>query len=216
MIRSLSLLVLASGVASFAFACGGSQPPPTSTPEPAPTAPTIGAATGAATAVADAPAPAATGAPATPAPTAPTAAPAATPGPTTLKGKLAGKDFDVKTAYAMMGAKPNQVLLELSNQPQSCAALAQTPGATKLGLVITWQDGTTVDPKTLKGGKQPEAYIMVFTKKFDNKDWKATGKVEVVRAPKKGGELGRVRFDTKAGADTLTGEIDVKVCGDLP
>jgi hypothetical protein len=212
MIRSLSLLALSSGVAALAFACGGSQPAPTSTPEPAPTsteatptAPSAPAPTATATTVATAPAPTAT---------ATAAAPVA--GPTTLKGKLGGKDFDVKTAYAMMGAKPNQVLLELTNQPQSCGALAQTAGATKLGLVLTWQEGTTVDPKTLKGGKQPEAYIMVFTKKFDNKDWKASGKVEVVRAPKKGGEFGRVRFDTKAGADTLTGEIDVKVCGDLP
>ncbi len=213
MIRTLSLLALSSGVAAFAFACGGSQPAPTTTPEPAPTgteaastAPTATAPASTATAVATAPVPTATAS----APVAPA------PGPTTLKGKLAGKDFDVKTAYAMMGAKPNQVLLELTNQPQSCGALAQTAGATKLGLVLTWKEGTTVDPKTLKGGKEPEAYIMVFTKKFDNKDWKASGKVEVVRAPKKGGELGRVRFDTKAGADTLTGEIDVKICGDLP
>jgi hypothetical protein len=156
---------------------------------------------------------------AAPAPTASASAAATEPvaGPTTLAGALLGKEMKPQAAFAMMGAKEGTVVVEIVEEPITCGVL-KNPGSRKLGFLIPWKDGTTVDPKSLKGGKEPEAYVMqkVDDKKFDRKDWKAAGKIEVLKAPKKGGELGRIRLDTKQGKDTLKGEIDVKICGDLP
>ena len=145
------------------------------------------------------------------------AASAPTSGPTTLTGTLLGKEFKPVSAFALPGAKPGTVLIEIHDQPVSCAALPQTPGAQKLGLALAWKEGVT-DPKTLKGGKDTEAFVMLVNaqKKFDRKDWKSTGTIEVLKAPKKGGDLGRIKLDTKQGKDTLVGEIDVKLCGDIP
>ena len=95
---------------------------------------------------------------------------------------------------------------------KSCGFLPATPGARKIGVVIAWTEGTKVDLAKLKGGKEPEMFVMSSTddpKKRDRKDvqkdFKPTGAIEILKAPKSKGEVGRIKIEMTSGKDKLQG-----------
>jgi hypothetical protein len=104
---------------------------------------------------------------------------------------------------------------------KGCGMLPPVPGARKIGVFLPWSDGAKLDVATLKAGKEPEMFVMATTsnpKRMDRqdvgKDIRPKGTIEVLKAPRKKGEVGRIKLDLTAGNDKLTGEIDVDVMAD--
>jgi hypothetical protein len=214
---------LVSLVSLFALVACGAPPEPVAPPEPAE------AATPSAAPVAIAPTAAPSAAP-TAAPSAdPAAPPPAAHVAPTLQGKLLGKPFNVAGACVLgPSLTKGHVVIELYDVKDfdvktSCAVLPGTVvGARKLGLIIPWKTGEKLDIASLKASKDaPEGYVMevVGAKKFKRfdvgNDWKPKGSVEIVRAAVNKGDVGRIRFDVTAGADKLTGEVDIDVINAL-
>lgn len=194
-------------------ACGGSTTPPE----------TAGATS----------APAETAAPVASADATPSAAPAApaTPepvrAPPTLAGALAGKPFHgIAACVAGQGKDPGKVYVDIydvkdMDVKKGCGMLPPVPGARKIGVFLPWSDGAKLDVATLKAGKEPAMFVMATTsnpKKMDCKDVgrdiRPKGTIEVWKAPRKKGEVGRIKLDLTTSNDKLTGEIDVDVMAD--
>jgi hypothetical protein len=200
-------------------ACGGSPAPdatvpaPTAAPsaEPEATAAPSSAPTAAATA-------------------APTAAAAEPPAPQhtppTLDGQLLGKPFKAVGACAVRGAEPGKVALEIyavkDFDPAKCMVLPPVEGNRKLGFVLAWKEGEKIDVTKLAVKKEyAEGYVMEvdaakkFSRKDFNKDLKPKGTIEILKAPKEKGAVGRIKISITNGKDKLEGEIDVDVKGDF-
>jgi hypothetical protein len=212
--RGLPVLLLAAAV----VACGGGSPPepaaPVATeapaPEPQPSA-------------SPAPPPTQTAA----ASAAPEAPPAPQRTPPTLEGQLLGKPFKAVAACAIKGAQPGTVALEIYDVKdfdvsKQCMSLPLVEGARKIGLLLPWKEGEKVDVASLKITKDyAEGYVMEvgankkLSRKDFNKDFKPKGTVEILRAPKQNGGVGRLRVSMTSGKDKLNGEVDVEIKGDF-
>jgi hypothetical protein len=200
-------------LASLSLAgCGGSTTPPETAG--ATSAPADTAAAAAPTPTADA---AASAAPAAPPPAAPVRTPA------TLAGAIAGKPFHAVAACVAGAGKDGKVYVEIYDVKdfdvtKTCGMLPPVPDARKIGVYLPWSDGGKLDVATLKASKDPEMFVMATTanpKKMDRKDvgkeLKPTGTIEVLKAPKNKGDVGRIKLDLTVGKDKLTGEVDVDV-----
>jgi hypothetical protein len=207
---------LALAAALTAAACGGNSPSPEAPAASAEPAASASAGADMPTAAAEASA-----APA-PAPAAATRAPA------TLDGAIAGKPFQAVAACVFStGKEPGTVYLEIfavkGFDVKSCgSALSSDKDARKLGMEIAWKEGAETDAAKLKGGKEPQLFLMSGTgnpKKFDRKDtgkdFKPKGKISVLRAGAKKGDVARIKLDLDMGKDKLKGEVDVDVIADL-
>ena len=217
-------LFLVSSLVVLVSSCGGpAQEASSPVPSAAPPAEPTPSAAGSDTPVAGA----------TPSAT-PSAAPSATPAteptraPATLDGAIAGKPFHaVAACVAGIGKDKGKAYLEIYDVKdfevkKSCGMLPPTPGARKIGVVLPWADGSKTDVATIKGGKEPELFVMASTdnpKKFDRKDtqkdFKPKGTIEVLRAPTSKGGVGRIKLDITAGKDKLAGEVDVDILADV-
>lgn len=221
----ISLVAL---VPLFALVACGAPPAPEAPPAPTTTPSAIPSAAPVAIAPTSTPGTAPSTTPSA-APVAPVAPPPAEHVAATLQGKLLGKPFNV-TGACVIGASltKGHVVIELYDVKDfdvktSCAVLPGTVvGARKLGLVVPWKAGEKLDIATLKSSKDaPEGYVMevVGPKKFKRhdvgSDWKPKGTVEIIRAARNKGDVGRIRFDVKIGADKLAGEVDVDLTTEL-
>src|SRR5579871_4923793 len=205
-------------VALTAAACGGTSPSPEA---PAASAAPSAEPAASASAAPDMPSAAPEAAP----PPAPAAAARA---PATLDGTIAGKPFQAVAACVFAtGKDPGTVYLEIYavkgfDVSKSCGSMPPDKDARKLGMVIAWKDGAEIDAATLKGGKEPQLFVMSGTgnaKKFERKDtakdFKPKGKITVIRAGSKKGDVARLKLDLDMGKDKLKGEVDVDVFADL-
>ena len=219
----VALIALALAAVPPLLACGGAaKPADSASPSDSASAETDTAPADSASTASDS----ASASPASSASSEPAAPPAPARGAATLQGKLLGKPFKAVGACIIGPAagKKGQVVVEIYDAKDfdvstSCGKLPPVAGARKLGIVLPWHDGDTLDVSKLKGANG--GYVMEasggkkFARKDAGKDFKPKGTVTIVRAGRKKGDVGRIRFAVTSGKDKLDGEIDVEVPMDL-
>ncbi len=144
----------------------------------------------------------------------------------TLKGKLAGRDFQASSACVAGSTKPGRVYIEIydakGDAKERCGSLPADKGALKLGLDLEWTAGHKLDVASLKpSGKEPSPLFLmerVNDKKVERKDagkeLKPTGTIEVLKVAGKDG-VGRIKLSITTGKDKLEGEVDVEVKAEI-
>jgi hypothetical protein len=134
---------------------------------PPPAEPPSGAPTGTSSKPADEPSIASGTSPSGSAEPDSSASPADSPSPAgapTLEGTLLGKPFHAVAACVIGAPKKGFVVIEIYDAKDfdvkaSCSVLPPVPGARKIGLLLPWKAGETVDVSTLKSGRSPEGYV---------------------------------------------------------